>query len=398
MVTTLLVALAALGSCLATAVSHACVHFKLRRRRRDVEFAPPISVLKPLKGIDDGLEDNLCSLARQRYPGRFELILGAADPQDPALEVALRIRRRFPGVPIKLVAGREGPALNPKVANLIGMLDLAEHDTLLISDSNVRVDATYLRDVASEMADPRVGLVSNLIAGDGEQSLGAALENLHLNSWIAAGVATSSICRHPVVIGKSMMLRRSDLEQLGGLRAVEDVLGEDYLLGRAFARAGHAVVISPHVVRTINAQWDLRRFLSRHLRWTQMRRWIAPRLYAFEPLVNPLPILFGLGTIVALRDGALGYGTSAWLSAIGIATAGKVGSDAVLSRRLRGRWPSALGVLAVPVKDVLVLGLWCVAWVYRSVTWRGNKLRIGPGSVLSLPAVDEAVDFPRTAG
>jgi ceramide glucosyltransferase len=266
---------------------------------------------------------------------------------------------------------------------------------LLISDSNVRVDDTYLRDLAAEMADPTVGLVSNLVAGDGEESLGAALENLHLNSWVVAGVSTSSMCRHPIVIGKSMMLRRSDLEQLGGLESVADVLGEDYLLGRAFARAGHNVVVSPHVVRTINAHWDLRRFLSRHLRWTQMRRWIAPRLYAFEPLVNPLPILLGLGTYVLLRDGE---DTSAWLSAIGLAMAGKVGSDAVLTRRLRGRWPSALGVLAVPLMDVLVLGLWCVAWIHRCVDWRGNKLRIGPGSALTLPAVDEAVDFPRPAG
>jgi ceramide glucosyltransferase len=359
-----------------------------------LDHAPPISVLKPLKGVDDGLEENLCSLARQRYAGRFELILGAADAHDPALEVALRVRQRFPGLPIKLVAGREGPGLNPKVANLIGMIDLAEHDTLLVSDSNVRVDATYLRDVASELADPSVGLVTNLVAGEGEENLGAALENLHLNSWIAAGVCTSALCRHPVVIGKSMLMRRSDLEQLGGLRSVADVLGEDYLLGRAFARAGHRVVISPHVVRTINAHWDLRRFLSRHLRWTQMRRWIAPRLYAFEPLVNPLPILFGLAALLFVRDEA----SAAWLSAIGLASAGKVASDAVLARRLRGRWPGAVGILAVPLKDVLVLGLWCAAWIHRSVEWRGNKLRIGPGSALSLPHVDEAVDCPRTAG
>ena len=392
MVSTFIVALVAGASCLATAVSHACVHWKLSRRRARREYAPPISVLKPLKGVDDGLEENLCSLARQRYAGRFELILGAADPHDPALDVALRVRRRFPGLPIKLVAGREGPGLNPKVANLMGMIDLAEHDTLLVSDSNVRVDSTYLRDVAAELGDPSVGLVSNMIAGDGEETLGAALENLHLNTWIAAGVATSSLCRHPVVIGKSMLLRRSDLDKLGGLSAVADVLGEDYLLGRAFARAGHRVVVSSHVVRTINARWDLRRFMSRHLRWTQMRRWIAPHLFAFEPLLNPLPILLGLAALLVLRD------ETTWLPALGVAAGAKVSSDALLGRHLRGRWPGPLGLLAVPAKDVLVLVLWCVAWVYRGVTWRGNELRIGPGSALTLPPADEAVDFPRTAG
>jgi ceramide glucosyltransferase len=376
----------AFASVCSTALTHACVHWKLRRRTAHEGYAPPISILKPLKGVDDGLEENLASLATQDYPGRFEIVLGAADPDDPALDVALRLRRDFPEVTIKIVAGRQRPGLNPKVQNLMAMSDVASSDTILISDSNVRVGPTYLRDIAREMADPEVGLVSNLIAGQGERTFGAALENLHLNSFVAGAVCGADlVARHPVVVGKSMLMRLSDLERLGGWKRVADVLGEDYLLGTAFAQAGHKVVLSSHVIRTVNTSWALRRFMSRHLRWSQLRRWVAPGAYVFEPLLNPLPWLMTLALVVWLRSGAFGSSASTMLGALAVFGVGKVASDALLSRRLRGQWPPLSGLAAVPAKDAVVFFLWCLAWVYRSVDWRGNKFRIGRGSALSAP-------------
>jgi ceramide glucosyltransferase len=391
------VILGTVASLVATALCHFCVHYKLRNRRSNAAYAPPISVLKPLKGVDDGLEQNLASLAEQDYSGPFELVLGAVDPQDPALDVAARIRRRFPELTIKLVSGRVRPGLNPKVQNLMALSDAATWDTVLVSDSNIRARPSYLRDIAMEMSDPKVGLVSNMIAGGGERSFGATLENLHLNSFVAGSVCGADVvAHHPVVVGKSMLMRKSDLDRLGGWSRVADVLGEDYLLGQAFSRAGFRVVLSPHVIDTINVSWSMRRFVSRHLRWSQLRRWVAPQAYLFEPLLNPLPWLMAVAGLITFRGIPDRPDTTMFLVILAAAGVLKVTSDAVLSRRLRGRWPTLAGLAAVPAKDLLVLGLWAAGWVHRTIDWRGNRLRIGPGSVLSPMGVDPVAGVPES--
>ncbi len=388
MYTLILFSLAVLASAAAivTAVSHVCVHLRLRERHEDEPMpCPGVSILKPLKGVDDGLDANLRSLAEQAYGGRFEIILGAADVDDPSLDVALAVRRAYPEVNIKLVAGREGEGLNPKVRLLDVLSEVAVHDLILISDSNVRVTPQYLRDLVGELRDPNVGLVSSVLAGAGERTVAAGLENLHLNSFVAGAVCGAEVlANHPCVVGKSMLLRRSDLDALGGWDLVRDVLGEDYVLGVVFAKAGHRVALSSHVVRTINAGWGLSRFVSRHLRWGQLRRWISPVAYCFEPLLNPVPPALAMVALEAW------HGSLSILSSIAIVgVAGKLLSDAVLSARLRGRWPDPLDVLLVPAKDVLVAALWGLAWVKRDVDWRGNRVRIGPGSRLRPARADE---------
>lgn len=380
----------ACASTFITAMMHTAAHRRLRRGRRPARgSSPSVSILKPLKGDDDELDDNLASLARQRYGGELEILLAAADPGDPALDAAQRLRRRFPGVAVRVVPGRSGPELNPKVANLVALTRHARHDVLLVSDSNVRVGPDYLRTIVAELDDPRVGLVCNLLAGVGERSVGATLENLHLGGFIAPAVCVADLVGHRCVIGKSMLLRRSTLDAIGGWSAVGDVLGEDYLMGRLAEGAGHRVVVSPHVVHTVNVQWSVRRFLSRHLRWAQMRRWIAPGAYAAEPLVHPTPWLLATWTAAAMSTGAA---ASAWASAAASLLTAKAISEVLLVQRLRGRALPRWAVFAVPCKDVAVAGLWALAWVRRSVTWRGNRARIGPMSRLrhALPETSTA--------
>lgn len=378
-------ALLSVASLVATAATHACVHWTLGRRgRARLGHAPSISILKPLKGADEGLYENLVSVATQQYPGRLELVLGAADPDDPALAVARRVRAELPHVSIRIVPGCSGPGLNPKVANLEALARAARHGWWLVSDSNVRVGPSYLRETVAELADPRVGLVSNVLVGEGERSFGAALENLHLGTFVAAAVCGADVMAgHPCVVGKSMLMSRDALACAGGWASVRDVLGEDYLLGQAFKRAGYRVVLSPHVVTTVNARWPLASFVSRHLRWAQMRRWIAPVAYGLEPLLHPVPWLLLLGTVALVRDAGLpGLPDLAWaklaLTGVGL----KIASDVLLMYRLRGSVPRGLAPLAIPIKDLVALGLWGLGWLLREVEWRGNRLRIGPMSAL----------------
>jgi ceramide glucosyltransferase len=359
----------AVSSLSSTFVLNWAYHKKRQARAATLSYQPGISVLKPLCGVDEGLYDNLVSFVEQRYPD-FELVFGVADPRDPALALVQRLRDTYPDAPIKLVVhGEDDPAANPKVISLQHMARAARHEYVLISDSNVRATPDYLSAIIAEMADPDVGLVSSLIVGAGEASLGAQCENLHLNTFVIGGVCIADLADKPCVVGKSMLMRKRQLDALGGFASLRQVLAEDYLLGQRYHAAGYRVVLSCHPVTTHNQQLTMRRFLARHLRWAQLRRHCALSTFFSEPLLYASPFI--------LAPLALGE-TEFWTCMAALCA--RIGNDALLARRVSGRWPALSALALLPVKDTLLLGAWAVAAVRSSVAWRGHTLRIGAGT------------------
>lgn len=364
-----------LGSCF---VLQWALHMKRRAQYTRPRHQPAISVLKPLCGVDEGLYENLVSFVRQRYPD-FELVIGVADPRDPAIALVKRLQAAFPETAIRLVVhGEDDPGANPKVLSLLHMAREARHDHWLISDSNVRVTPDYLTSIAAEMEDPRVGLVSSMIVGAGGTSLGAQCENLHLNTFVIGGVCVADLADQPCVVGKSMLMRRHELSELGGLESMRSVLAEDYVLGQRYHAAGYRVALSKEPVATYNQQLTMRHFFARHLRWAQLRRTCALGPFLAEPLLYSSPFI-----IAPMLFGDIAH----WKYACLFGLCARVGTDALMARRSSGSWPTVSALAFLPAKDALMLGAWSVALVRRTVMWRGHALRIGPGSRLVQPAV-----------
>ena len=245
------------------------------------------------------------------------------------------------------------------------------------------VDKNYLQEIMRHTNDPSVGLVSNLIRGIGGRSIGAVLENLHLNSFIIGSVSfLDRFLKMPCVIGKSMLMKKDDLAALGGLEAFKDILAEDFIIGREMKRAGKKVVLSSYLISNVNEYWNIKRFLNRHTRWGKLRWQIGGVRYFSEILANPvfvaaLPVLFKGPSREALSFAAL----------VGLI---KVLGDSVMGRRITSlsgeqgiRTPSSLTYFLSPLKDLIIGIVWFVPLFSSTIVWRGNRYIIGKDSRLS---------------
>jgi len=339
-------------------------------RARPSRTAPPapVSVFKPLNGADAGLYENLKSFFLQDHPN-FELIFGATDPRDAALPIVERLQLDFPRVRSRVVIHPGGPALNPKVRNLLGMWPHAQHDLVLISDSNVRAPTHYVSELARIHATNHAGIVTNLFAGCAENTLGGALENVQLNGFCVAGSALPTLVGDAAVIGKSTLFSADLLQRLGGLERLSHVLAEDFILGKMFQNAGHPVVLAPTVLASPNANLSLRASFSRHLRWAMLRWRLRPAAALLEPITSPLLLL-------PLAWHALGPLAAVWFVLV-LAIRDWGGWLA-----LRGAERAWLPLLLAPVRELCAPLTWALGAFKRHVSWRGQRLRLSAGTLL----------------
>ncbi|AGA29387.1 ceramide glucosyltransferase [Singulisphaera acidiphila] len=338
-----------------------------RRRTNLPLFTPPVSIYKPLKGLDEGLEENLRSFFELDYP-TFQLLFCVADSDDPAIPTVSRLLAEYPEQDAQLIVGCPAFGLNPKVESLAAMDRYRRHEILLISDSNVRVRPSYLRETACYLAEPGVGLVTNLFVGVGEVQTGAVLENLELNGFIAGGVAAASLLRMTCVVGKSMLMPVRVLEAIGGFAAVRNLLAEDQVIGMRVRKAGYAIRLSHHVIENVNQTRGFRWFLNRHSRWYKIRRRLAFPTFVIEPTAN----LATIGLVWAFSgETHIAWGGLVVLVGLGMAR------DAIQTRWLRGTFPRMRHLVLSPAKDLFLLPVWFDALVNDRVQWRGHRFRIG---------------------
>lgn len=336
---------------------------------------PPLSLLKPIKGIEEELDLNLRSFFEQRYPGTLEIIFSSETADDPGVVIARAIAAEYPEVESRFVLCDVEFGLNPKVANLAAAYANARHELVLQSDANVRAKPGYLEAIVRELLAEKATLLSSIVIGTGERSIGAALENLQLTALIGPSVCTAlHVAGVPCVIGKSMLMRRSDIDDIGGMESVRDILCEDFILGQRVQRSGRKVLLSTNILANVNRDIPVDRFFARHTRWLKMRAVIHVGSFVADLFANPVAWTFFamLASSFALWTVALFVGV----------TLVKLAGDSFFIRRLRGEPMAMRHVLLGPLKDIAMAILWPYCAVSRSIEWRGRPLRFGHESRL----------------
>jgi len=225
------------------------------------------------------------------------------------------------------------------------------------------------------MNDHGVGLVSNLIKGIGGRSIGSVFENLHMNSFVMGSVCfLDKFLKMPCVVGKSMLMRKADLDAIGGLRAFKDILAEDYMIGKMMHESGKKVVLSHYMIKNVNHYWGIRKFINRHTRWGKLRWKIGGPKYFTE--------LMGNTVLMSSLPIALWEPSKLTVSFALLVCLVKTAGDYYMGRRAGSDLNPFLYFLA-PVKDIVIGFVWFVPVLSSSVVWRGNRFIIGRDSTLS---------------
>jgi ceramide glucosyltransferase len=344
------------------------IAFFSRKPSRPTNWTPPLSILKPVKGLDEEAFENFASFCRQDYSG-YEILFGVESREDPSVPVIERLIRTFPELHIQLVVVESVNTVNRKVGILEALVSHARHDLLIISDADVRVPPNYLKEIVTPFQEPKMGMVTCLYRISGSKNLPAALESMmiHLDFFPAVLVA-ERLEGIAFGLGATMAIRKSALLTIGGFKRIGDYLADDYLLGRLIHQAGYRLLLSTVVVDIIQEKLSTAGFFEHQLRWARTYKTCRPKGYfasilthgvfismlyflisGFSPLGR---LLFSITCAVRLLMGTL-----------------------ILGRYLKEPgWRTAL--LRLPFKEILSAGIWGFAFLGNTVSWKENVFRV----------------------
>ena len=326
---------------------------------------PPITVMKPLAGLDEGLIENLRSFFDQDYP-EFEILLAVRNSNDPATGIARAVMAAFPSVPSRLVVVGESPSPNAKVFSLRRMFEMARHEIVVMADSDTRVDQDFLKVIAGEMADDRVGLVTcpyQAVAGD---SFWSGLEAVGLNTEFFAGVLVARLLMGmDFALGPAIATRTRLLDEIGGFERLENYLAEDFVMGNLMAASGHRVVLSAYKIEHRIGSQSFGRNIEHRLRWARSTRRSRPLGYIGQLFTNPLPMAL---VLVALDQSYYPLALAAVL--LRFAAAWVVAGRALRHPLTLRQW------LLVPVQDLASFVIWFGGFFGRTVKWRGRRYSV----------------------
>ncbi|HYI97348.1 MAG TPA: bacteriohopanetetrol glucosamine biosynthesis glycosyltransferase HpnI, partial [Bryobacteraceae bacterium] len=322
----------------------------------------PLSVLKPLAGLDEGLEDNLRAFFNQDYRN-FELLFAVRTEADAAVPIVLQLQAEFPCVSSRLLLVGEPPYPNAKVWSLSQMTDAAQHDILVMSDSDIRVAPDFLQTIAAEFSDPKLGVSSCPYRAVPGESFWSALEAIGMNTEFLAGVLVARMLEGmKFALGPTATARKQVLADIGGWERLKDYLAEDFVLGNAAAEKGWGVILSSYAVDHRIGSQSFAPNARHRLRWFRSTRRSRPAGYVGQLFTNPLPLAILL-LIIRPDWWPLVCVTAAIRGLAAVATAVWILHDP-LTKRL---W------FLLPLQDLLSFIFWLAGFFGNTITWRGRR-------------------------
>jgi ceramide glucosyltransferase len=355
------------------------VYFRALRKKLPLStsFAPPVSILKPVRGVDRDAYENFVSFCRLDYP-EYEVLFAVADAKDPVIPLFEKLRREFPQRAIRVIVGVEQLGISPKMNNLVRLVREARYDLLVVNDSDVRVEEDYLRDAVAPFADAKVGCVTAFFRSLTDGGFAADVD--------AVGVPTDSAASTLVArqlggidfaLGWTMATTKQRLAEIGGFESMVNHHSDDFTLGNEIAKRGFRVELMRKPVWMVFPKEKLRDFLSHELRWSIMLRSIRPAGYLALAMTFGFPWAVLVALVVPSSAVAALYFLAYLVLRLAVAwTIGVWGlADPVVRKKL---W-------LVPVRDALNFCVYVASFFSSTVHWRGSTYTVQGGSLV--PAV-----------
>jgi ceramide glucosyltransferase len=334
----------------------------LRMQAPQLERTEPISILKPLAGLDLDLESNLRTFFEQDYPA-FEILFAVRNEKDPAAHIVEQLRQEYPNVPSRLVITGEPPYPNAKVFSLEKMLGAAVNDLVIMSDSDIRVTSTLLQTAAAEFQDPHLGVATCPYRAVPGQSFWSRLEATGMNTDFWGGALVARMLEGMrFAVGPTIIARRHVLQSIGGITRFKDYLAEDFVIGQFAAEAGHGVILSSYVIEHHIGSATFRENMAHRIRWARSTRRSRPAGYVGQLFTMPFPIALIVCAVSPL-----------WWPVLPVALAFRVVAGYMVSARvLRTKLNWAL----LPIEDVIAFLFWIAGFFGNTISWRGRKYRL----------------------
>jgi ceramide glucosyltransferase len=351
------------------------------RRARLPAFAPGVTILKSLKGIDPCMLDAFRSHCQQEYAGEFELLFGVSSFDDPAVAAVERLKREFPQVAINLIECPQRLGTNGKVSTLFQLAIHARYEYLLINDSDITVSPKYLERVmacfAQDGSQRPVGMVTALYRGRSHGTQGSLLEALGIATDFMPGVLLSRMIEGGLKygLGSTLAVRRDALENAGGLLALVDELADDHQMGVRIFRAGYSIALCSEVVETAIPAYKWRGFIDHQVRWARTVRDASPGGYI--GLIFTHGFVWALVNIIASGLSPL----SLWI--FGMSFFLRISQAMTIGTEVLGDHQVLPNLWLLPLRDLIQTGVWIAGFAGNTIVWRGETFILKKGKLES---------------
>jgi len=357
-------------------------HRESKEQRRFAEkqnTLPPVSVLKPVHGAEQRLKENVESFFRQDYP-EYEILFAADEENDTALPIIREVVARYPHIKCSILVTGQPELPNPPAYSFFRMSQMAAHEILVTSDSDVEVAPNYLREVVAPMLDCAVGMVTCVYRGKNMGGFWSGMDAIGMSVEMTAGVMTANLLEGMKFgLGPTIVTRKDSIAKIGGYRVTGEYFSNDFMTGNFIEKVGYRVVLSRHIIDHVVPPMTFKRMWERQVRWAKGTRWSRPKGH------------FGTGLIFAMPYGILGFLAGAasrhFLFGAGLLIA------AIINRLLESfvigwevvRDPRAKQELWLyPLRDLLGFAVWCASYLSKSAVWRDHRYQLIRGGRIVL--------------